>query len=150
MNQKKQSILKRVELCVYGICSALFAAAFFFGVLYPEYGLPAEAYRICAETQGSVVQENVPQKSVMQENVPQESTPQDSAAQESTPQDGATHQHLDSAQENAEQENAPQESAAEKDKVRQRFDAVAEMPMRETETKKIHFTSYFYKCLKNS
>lgn len=130
MNQKKQSILKRVELCVYGICSALFAAAFFFGVLYPEYGLPAEAYRICAETQESAIQK--------------------SAAQESTPQDGATHQHLDSAQENAEQENAPQESAAEKDKVRQRFDAVAEMPMRETETKKIHFTSYFYKCLKNS
>lgn len=140
MNQKKQSILKRVELCVYGICSALFAAAFFFGVLYPEYGLPAEAYRICAETQESAIQK--------------------SAAQESTPQDGATHQHLDSAQENAEQENAPQENAlqenapqenaAQKDKVLQRFDAVAEMPMRETETKKIHFTSYFYKCLKNS
>ena len=130
MKPNKQSMLKRVELCVYGICSALFAAAFFFGVLYPEYGLPAEAYRICAETQESAIQK--------------------SAAQESTPQDGATHQHLDSAQENAEQENAPQESAAEKDKVRQRFDAVAEMPMRETETKKIHFTSYFYKCLKNS
>lgn len=140
MKPNKQSMLKRVELCVYGICSALFAAAFFFGVLYPEYGLPAEAYRICAETQGSVVQENVPQKSVMQENVPQESTPQDSAAQESTPQDGATHQHFRSAQ----------ETSAQEEKVRQRFDAVAEMPMRETETKKIHFTSYFYKCLKNS
>lgn len=130
MNQKKQSILKRVELCVYGICSALFAAAFFFGVLYPEYGLPAEAYRICAETQESAIQKSAAQ----------ESTPQDSAAQDSTPQDGATHQHFRSAQ----------ETSAQEEKARQRFDAVAETPMRETETKKIYFTSYFYKCLKNS
>jgi hypothetical protein len=46
IRQKTGGLWKRAELIAYGFTSLLFAAAFFFGVLYPEYGMPREAYRI--------------------------------------------------------------------------------------------------------
>lgn len=43
---KKVELEKRIETFIYGILSLMFGMAFFFGVLYPDYGMSAQAYRI--------------------------------------------------------------------------------------------------------
>ncbi len=45
----KENIEKRIETFVYGVLSLMFAAAFFFGVLYPSYGISPKAYRVAEE-----------------------------------------------------------------------------------------------------
>lgn len=50
MNKKK--LEKRIETFVYGMLSLMFGMAFFFGVLYPDYGVSPRSYRIteCRES----------------------------------------------------------------------------------------------------
>lgn len=43
---KKKNIEKQIETFVYGILSLMFGMAFFFGVLYPEYGVSPQSYRV--------------------------------------------------------------------------------------------------------
>lgn len=47
MRQNKKAIL---ELFSLGLMSSLFAMAFFFGLLYPEYGMAKGTYQILDET----------------------------------------------------------------------------------------------------
>lgn len=42
----KKELEKRIETFVYGILSLMFGMAFFFGVLYPGYGVSPQSYRI--------------------------------------------------------------------------------------------------------
>lgn len=43
---KNKELEKRIETFVYGILSLMFGMAFFFGVLYPDYGVSPQSYRI--------------------------------------------------------------------------------------------------------
>lgn len=47
MKWNKKAIM---ELIGYGIASGLFAVAYFFGLLYPEYGMAKGTYRVIDET----------------------------------------------------------------------------------------------------
>lgn len=42
----KKNIEKKIETFVYGLLTFAFAAAFFFGVLYPSHGLSPNAYQV--------------------------------------------------------------------------------------------------------
>ena len=50
MEQKKQRVTKYLETIIYGMTGMVFAAAFFFGILYPDMGISGSA---CCEQESS-------------------------------------------------------------------------------------------------
>ena len=51
MKQEKQRVTKYIETIIYGMTGMVFAAAFFFGILYPDMGISGS---VCYE-QGSTL-----------------------------------------------------------------------------------------------